>query len=130
MLWYEAWNRGVAPLLSTEGLEALRDALRFDEDTLIQGATTQPPPLACVQDWPVEACCAISYCGWKGNDLATVGEVEEFFARLCFEADNLLGEPGGIRYFLNWYDDTPRKEMRIALLKAIEITLYNRTHAR
>ena len=29
-------------------------------------------------------------CGWLGEGLSTVGEVEEFFARACFEADERL----------------------------------------
>ena len=73
----------------------------------------------CVQDWPVEAACALGYCGWQGDGLETVGEVEEFFARACFEADQRLGEPAACRWFLNWFDDTPRDEMRRELLAEV-----------
>jgi hypothetical protein len=79
-----------------------------------------------VQDWTVEAACALGYCGWKGGGLATVRDVEEFFAEACIEADRLLGEPGGIRHFLNWYDDTPRGEMRRQLLAEVEAELGDR----
>jgi hypothetical protein len=47
---------------------------------------------------------------------ATVEEVEEYFARICYEADKLLGEPAAIRYFLNWFDETPRDTMLRKLL--------------
>lgn len=127
--WMRVWRVGFAPHLPTEGLEALARALASDDTTLLQGATTAPPPLKCVQDWPVEAACATGYCGWKGNGLETVGEVEEFFARVCFAADQALGEPGGCRWFLNWFDDTPRDEMRRLLLVEVNRTLAERRAA-
>jgi hypothetical protein len=97
-----------------------------DDPRLLQGATTTPPPLQCVQDWPVEAACVLGYCAWQGEGLETVAEVEEFFARACFEADQLLGEPAACRWFLNWYDDTPRDEMRRLLLAEVNRTLAQR----
>lgn len=124
--WRMVWRDGFAPLLSTSGLLCLRDALRVDDPRLVQGATTTPPPLLCVQDWPVEACCALGYCGWQGDRLDTVGEVEEFFAKCCFEADDRLGAPAACRWFLNWFDDTPRMEMRRELLAEVELTLTDR----
>jgi hypothetical protein len=124
--WRKAWREGFVPQLSTAGLEALRQALATDDARLIQGATTSPPPLQCVQDWPVEACCVLGFCGWQGEGLQTVAEVEEDFARLCFEADQALGEPAACRYFLNWYDDTPRAEMRRELLSEVEQALAER----
>jgi hypothetical protein len=113
----------VEPLVSVEGLVALRQALVTDDGRLLQGATTTPPPLACVQDWPVEGACALGYCGWVGDGLETVAEVEEFFARMCFEIDQRLGEPAGCRWFLNWFDETPRDEMRELLLAEVERAL-------
>jgi hypothetical protein len=113
-------------VISTSGLEALRDALQSDDTRLTQGSTTTPPPLMCVQDWPVEAACALGYCGWQGDNLETVGEVEEFFAKVCFEADQRLGEPAACRWFLNWFDDTPRNEMREDLLDEVERALVER----
>ena len=64
--WRKVWREGVSLLLSTPGLEALQRALNSDDARLIQGATTTPPPLQCVQDWSVEAACAIGFCGWRG----------------------------------------------------------------
>jgi hypothetical protein len=113
-------------LLSTESLEVLRRGLRDDDPRLVQGATTTPPPLQCVQDWPVEGACALGYCGWLGDGLETVGEVEEYFARMCFEIDQRLGEPAGCRWFLNWFDETPREEVRQELLAEVERALARR----
>lgn len=119
-IWQKVWREGVEPLLSPEGLEALRQALVSDDSRLQQGVTTTPPPLMCVQDWPVEGACALGYCGWRGDGLETVGEVEEFFARMCYEVDARMGEPAAVRWFLNWYDETPRDEMRRKLLAEVE----------
>ena len=124
--WRTVWRQGFAPVLSLRGLEALRDALTNDDTRLVQGSTTTPPPLMCVQDWPVEAACALGYCGWQGDRLETVGEVEEYFARCCFEADQRLGEAAACRWFLNWFDDTPRDEMRRELLAEVERAIEER----
>lgn len=113
--WQKVLRDGLFPQLSTEGLLALRKGLQEDDSKLIQGATTTPPPMQCVLDWPIEGACLIGYCGWQGDGLKTVGEVEEFFAETCFEADRALGEPAAVRYLLNWFDDCPRDEMRIKL---------------
>jgi hypothetical protein len=127
--WQKVWREGAAPLLSTTALEALQKALTSDDARLLQGATTTPPPLQCVQDWPVEAACALGFCGWQGEGLETVAEVEEFFARMCFEIDQRLGEPAACRWFLNWFDETPRDEMRPLLLAEVQRALQARRSA-
>src|SRR2546421_7128267 len=124
--WRNVWRKGVAPLLSTESLESLRQALVHDDPRLLQGAPTPPPPLQCVQDWPVEAACVIGYCGWQGDGLETVAEVEAYFARLCYETDQALGEPAACRWFLNWFDETPRDEVRTELLAEVNLALAQR----
>lgn len=124
--WRTVWREGFVPELSNRGLQALRDALLSDDQRLTQGSTTTPPPLMCVQDWPVEAACALGFCGWQGEQLETVGEVEEYFARCCFQADQNLGEAAACRWFLNWFDDTPRDQMRRELLAEIELALAER----
>lgn len=120
---------GVAPLLPTAGLEALARALADDDPRLLQGATTTPPPLQSFQDWPVEAACGIGFCGWQGQSLETVAQVEEFFAGICFEVDQRLGEPAACRAFLCWYDETPRNSMRIELLSEVSRTINERLEA-
>ncbi len=124
--WRKVWRVGIAPQLSIAALQSLAKALRDDDQRLIQGATTSPPPLASVQEWPVEAACALGFCGWQGESLETVAEVEEFFARTCFEADQRLGEPAAVRFLLNWFDNTPRDEMRRELLVEVERSLDER----
>lgn len=124
--WREVWRRGFAPGLSASALQALAAALRSDDPRLSQGSTTTPPPLMCVQDWDCEAACVVGYCGWQGEDLTTVGEVEEYFARACFEADRRLGEPAACRHLLTFWDDTPRPAARAQLLGEVERTLAER----
>jgi hypothetical protein len=122
----KTWREGFAPLMSTRALEALRDALERDDPRLITGTTTSPPPLQAVADWPVEGACPLALSGWQGGQLATVGQVEEYFVRLCHTADERLGEPAACRYLLNWVDDTPRAEMRQALLVEVLLALVGR----
>jgi hypothetical protein len=124
--WRKTWRNGLSQGLSTKGLLALKQALVRDDARLTQGATTTPPPMQCVLDWPVEGACVLGYCAWQGDGLETVGEVEEFFAKACFEADQRLGEPAAVRYFLNWFDDTPRDEMRRQLLPEVDRVLAER----
>jgi len=121
--WRRVWREGFGPVLSVGGLLKLREALLGDDGRLLQGATTSPPPLMCVESWPVEACCAIGFCGWQGARLHNVGEAEEYFARCCLEADWHLGEGAACRWFLNWFDDTPREEMRRELLGEVDRSL-------
>src|SRR5258708_20087198 len=105
--WRKVWRDGIEPLLSTSSLEALQRGLANDDPRLLQGATTTPPPLQCVQDWPVEAACALGYCGWEGDGLETVAEVEEYFARVCFDIDPRLGDPAGSPSVLTLAHQTP-----------------------
>ena len=130
--WRIVWRDGFVPELTRSNLEALAEALRTDDVRLTQGSTTTPPPLMCVQDWPCEAGCALGYCGAVENGgfmVATVGTVEEFFAKACFKADQRLGEPAACRWFLNWFDNTPRDEMRRELLAEVERALAGRVAA-
>src|SRR5262249_18032099 len=113
----------------TGSLTALARGLECDDPRLMQGSTTTPPPLMCVQDWPVESACALGYCGWIGDGLETVGEGGEVFGRMCFEIDQRLGEPAGCRWFLNWFDETPRQQMRQELLPEVLRALAGRTAA-
>ena len=137
--WRTVWRDGIAPQLSTVGLEALKQALASDDFRLLQGATTIPPLLSCTQGWAVEAGCVIVFCGVADADgfttdadgnkcqvSSTVHEAEEFFARVCFEANQLIGEPAACRHFVNFTDRTPRDEMRRQLLPEVDRVLRRR----
>jgi hypothetical protein len=118
--WQRVWREGIAPSLSLAGLEALQRALQNDDPKLVQGATSVPPPLQAVQDWPVEAACAISYAGWQGELCLSVADVESYFARVCFETDKRLGEPAACRHFLNFWDETPRDVVFAQMLPEVK----------
>lgn len=125
--WRKVWREGMVPQLSTAGLEALGLALATDDPRLLQGATTSPPPLMCVSDWPVDACCAITFAGWQGGAaLTTVAECEEHFARVCYACDQSIGEPAACRWFLNWFDDEPRNQIFPLLLEEVRLALAAR----
>jgi hypothetical protein len=124
--WRKCFRDGIAPELSTAGLLALKAALESDDSRLISGATTVPPPLQCVLDWNVEGACPIGIAGWLGDGRQTVREVEEHFARVCYGADNRLGEPAASRYFLNAWDEGPRDRMRAELLEEVNRELESR----
>jgi hypothetical protein len=124
--WKKVWRDGLAPRLTTPGLEALRRALARDDSGLIQHATSSPPPSEIFRDEAVEGACALGFCAWQGDGLESVGQVEAFFIRTCLDADKALGEPAACRYFLNWFDDTPRGEMRRQLLQEVSRALNQR----
>lgn len=124
--WRLVWRNGFAPGLSDAALSALATALRADDPRLTQGSTTTPPPLMCVADWPVMAADAIGLCGWLGDGLETVSKVEDYFAKACFDADQRLKETAACRWFLNWFDDTPRDEMRRHLFAEVESVIAAR----
>lgn len=122
------FKAGFAPHLSSDRLRDLAAALDRDDPRITQGSTTTPPPLMCVQGWPVECGCPLAFVGALENGgfcpvesrgdaaaakrYATVGQCEEYFATSCFRADKTMGEPVACRWFLNWWDDTPRDEAR------------------
>lgn len=117
--WQLVFRRGVAPSLTLEQLERLRLALDMDDSRLIQGATTSPPPLQCMLDCHAEGCCPISLA----SGLETVGEVSDFFARVCQECDRRLGEDAAVRWLLTWWDDGDRDAVRERLLWEVELVI-------
>jgi hypothetical protein len=124
--WQRVWREGIAPQLSQADLSALRLALERDDPALIQGATVEPVPLPRYDDHPVESACLVAYIGWRSRNLQTVREVEEWFTQVCFQADKSLGEPAACRWLLNWFDDTPRPAMRLAMVAEIDAELARR----
>lgn len=125
--WRHVWRNGVAPLLSDRALRALKTGLEQDDKTILQGSTTDPPPMfVCIND-EVACACPLAYTGWQGEGLVTVGEVNDYFAKLCVEASNLLGDPAGIRWLTNWIDEVARSDMREALLTEVNLTIQGRS---
>jgi hypothetical protein len=126
--WQRAWRQGLVPQLTTKGLQGLKAALERNDSRLIQGSTMMPPPLMCMLDEACEALCGLC---WALNDgempyARSVGPMEQRFAETCLRADDLCGEPAAARYFLNWFDETPREQMRTALLAEVDLVLRGR----
>lgn len=122
-LWRKVFRDGFAKVLPTSGLKAAAQALRDDDKQLLtSGQTTLPVCMTATKHWACEGACFLGYVGWWDANLglSTVDQVEEFFAKACFDADQRLGEPAACRHFLNWFDDTPRDEMRRELLAEVE----------
>jgi hypothetical protein len=126
--WRQVWRSAVAPLLSDRHLEVLERALACNDRRLIQGGTTSPPPMRCIRDWPVDQACPLAFAGWQGDGLPDVEAAEEFFARACFSIDQQIGEPGGCRFFLNWWDEEPREVVFPLLLAEVRQEQQRRTH--
>jgi hypothetical protein len=124
--WRKVWRDGLAPSLPTKGLQALARALQFDDERLIQEAATSPRWQPSFPRARVMAACAVAFCGWQGAGLGRVDEIEEFVGSVCFEADQRLGEPSASRRFLNWFDATPRDQMRRLLLGEVQAILAER----
>lgn len=124
-LWRRVWREGLVPLLSTASLEHLADILMRDDDRLIQGVTISPPALDVFEQHEVEAGCFIVLCAVaEGNE--TVGQAFRYFERMCLDVDEILHEPGICRYFLDWFDATPRRVMRGELLQEVQDALARR----
>lgn len=126
--WQRAWRVGIAPQLSVEGLRGLQTALKNDDPRLITGATTNPPPLACMEREPVQGCCPLCFGLLDGSSpvAVSVGPLEECFAAACYRADQLLGEPAACRYFLNAVDEWSRPDLIRNLLPEVERALAER----
>ena len=124
--WERVWSV-VAPKLPTRGLERLRQALAEDSDTLIGGATTDPPPLVMFTDFPCRGACVAGYpFAFGGEAPLTVAQAEEKFAALAQEVDGECGETGAMRYLTNWWDEGDRTRNRAALLPLVDAELQRR----
>ncbi len=124
--WRTVWRQGFVPQMPLAGLVALESALMTNDPHLLQGATSSPPPLNCVRDWPVEGACLIGFCGWHGHSLHTVSDLEAFFSDACQECDQVMGEPGSVRWLLNQYDTWPRETMIKNLLPEVRWAIAQR----
>lgn len=125
--WRKFWREGLSPLLGTSALHSLAAALERDDPRLMQNGTTWPPASDVTSLEAVQAACAIGWCAWHDEGLQTVGAVDHRFQQLCQAADERLGERAACRFFLNWFDETPRAEMRQQLLAETLRTLRQRT---
>ena len=128
--WRKVFTDGFAPGISDDGLAMLRDELlAWPGGRLIQGQTTFPSPAdpGNYKDVPCKKACAIGLAGWAAcGDRATAGEVEDLFARLCFDADEAIGEQYVCRHFLNWFDGTHMSVVAKDLVPVIEEILSSR----
>lgn len=130
--WRAAWRQGITPKLSDRALAALRDGLAANDPRLIQGANTVGhfSPLATTRPrssratLPVAAACPLGFCGWIGDGLETVGEVEEYFADLINACD-CIGLFAG-RWFTCWFDETERSVAFPALLAEVTAEIARR----
>lgn len=124
--WRRVFREAVLPLINRNTLEQIVAALRDDDQRIVQGRTTVPPVVMGLSDWPCQGGCFLGFAGMV-EGLETVGEIDEFFAEMCYRIDERIGEPAGCRWFLNWFDETPREVVRRELLN--EITVALRTEA-
>jgi hypothetical protein len=121
-----AW-RAAAPLFTTGGLEALREALWADDPTLLQHETVRPIALQCFLDDKPLGACPWGYAAIKSWHLDKVSEVTLAFSRVCQAVDEATGADAGCRWFLNFVDETPREQMRLELLEEVDIELARRS---
>lgn len=124
--WQTVFRKGIAPQLSTAGLLALRLAIEEDDPALMQGFTVCPLPVPGQYEHEPTEADPIAYAIWRGEGLRTVREVEDRFAAVMFECDQMLGEPAACRWWTNWVDQTDRAEMRTALLVEVRAVLAER----
>jgi hypothetical protein len=117
--WRLVWRQGIAPVLNVLELAALERALLTDDPALQQGATVQ-----C--NWRIVAACALTYGAWKTEGLKTGSSVCDAFNCICFEADMRLDPCNSVCEFLHWFDETPRAEMRAAMLPEVSRELARR----
>lgn len=102
---------GFFPAVPTDRLRGLLFLVLNDDPRLIQGSTCFPPPLMATEGENVESVDPVAFLSVDNALTLTVGEVEEAFAKACFDMDSRLGEPAACRWLLNATDDYSRKEV-------------------
>jgi hypothetical protein len=122
--WQWAFERGIAPVLSTGSLEYLERLLSEDSPQLVQHVVALPaqPEL---QDGLADAFCALAACG-AAEGLETPRELCDFFQCVYEEAGQRAGDPMAAGYFVGFYDHTPRGEMVPALLAVVRGVMSGR----
>jgi hypothetical protein len=126
--WRKVWREGVAPQLSTEGLQGLLDALKRDDSRIITGATTEPPAFSAASSLPIERCDPVIFAMLDGHSPAacTVGLMDEAFGRLAIRCSELCGMPRAIGTLLCWLDEQDRETWRIELMRETSLALIGR----
>jgi hypothetical protein len=125
----DVFRRGLVPLLSDGQLLALQRALETDDRRLTQGVTCEPYLYLprTTEEQPVVAACLLGFCAWHARGWrATVGDLEVAFADLLKRVDVRMGRVAASQPLVLWYDDTPRAEMRAALLPEVTRALAER----
>ena len=127
--WQRIWRDVVVPLLSTNSLVALRDALAVDDPRLVQRRTIEPALSYFRQKEPVRvrAACILGYCGWKGENLETTYEVTVFIADLWRKIDKRTGSPESCRVLLETFDGWSRRTLLETMLPEVERAIQQRT---
>jgi hypothetical protein len=120
--WRKIWRTAIAKRLGTDALRVLQTALLKDDPRLLQGNTCSPVALDALSGCAVEGACIIGFAGWQTLGLKTVGEVSDYFHKVC-DACEVDGDEAACRYFLNYWDDAPRIEARRELLAEIRLAL-------
>ena len=122
--WRLVWRDGFAPVLTTDRAGGPPRRPRGGRPPADAGLHDHPAPAACAcrtgrSRPPARSATAAGRAtGWRPSARSRSSS-----PACCFEADQRLGEPAACRWFLNWFDDTPRDEMRRELLAEVELAL-------
>lgn len=129
--WREVWRNGFAKAFSLFQIQTLRDALDADSDELIQKSTVEPEPTSFYKDKPIVCACAVTFCGWKGEVLATAEEGLAYFRRLRREIDYKFPQyDRASLHFIYWFDSTERNEMREAFIAELDHNIKEITNGK
>jgi hypothetical protein len=119
--WRRVFREGIAPQLPLPALEALRKGLLKFDPRLRPGYTVEGHGGA------IFYACAIGYGGWKGLQLETADDVENFFTEVCVRANQILDDPGACGAFITWFDDNRREFVFPLLLSEVNRAIAQRT---
>jgi len=132
--WKRVWRRGIAPLCSTATLRKLEQVLESDSPQLTQGDTVRPYPVI-YKSLPInhpsqpcnsapDAACLIAWIGWQGGE-ATLTKTKDVAAWFGHATEKIVALVGFDEFcvFLNWFDETPRPDMRHLLLEEVRRSL-------
>ena len=122
----ESWKKSfahIADVCGVPALQVLRTAVSENYCSLIQGTTVAYEPATNPGDRTVCGACAVGYMYWKADDMDFADDVEEAVAATFSEVAKKAGWDRAPDLFTNWYDETPRDEMRRELLPVIDANI-------